>query len=121
MESGGNAALGLIGLWMMLQLVAFLALLLGGIYALFCLGRAAAGLDRLASAVEAMVESQTRQAGAPVAPGPLHGDPGAPPPYPERGVTYAPPPVPPAPPVAPPPPPGPHFADAPYPNPGGIL
>ncbi|MBV9867182.1 MAG: hypothetical protein JO316_17640 [Abitibacteriaceae bacterium] len=60
MDSGGNAALGLIGLWMMLQLVAFLALLLGGIYALFCLGRAASGLDRLASAVEAMVERQNQ-------------------------------------------------------------
>lgn len=117
MESGGNAALGLIGLWMMLQLVAFLALLLGGIYALFCLGRAAAGLDRLAAAVEAMVESQTRQPGAPFAPGPLHGGPGTPQPYPERGAVYAPSQVPPTPAAVP----GPHLADVPHAGSGGPL
>lgn len=120
MESGGNAALGLIGLWMMLQLVAFLALLLGGIYALFCLGRAASGLDRLASAVEAMVESQTRQPGGPFAPGPFPNGPGAPQPYPERSAVYAPPPVPPTPP-SPPAAPGPHLADVPHVGSGGSL
>jgi hypothetical protein len=50
-----NPALGLIGFWMMLQLAATLAILVGGIYALYCLGRASAGLDRMASALEEWV------------------------------------------------------------------
>jgi hypothetical protein len=53
-----NPALGLIGLWMMLQLAATLAILVGGIYALYCLGRASAGLDRMASALEEWVAQQ---------------------------------------------------------------
>lgn len=57
MES--NPALGLLGFWMMLQLVATLALLIGGIYVLFCLGRAASGLDRLANAMEDWVALQS--------------------------------------------------------------
>lgn len=64
MESGANSVVGLLGLWMWLQLVAFLALLLGGMYALYCLGKAAAGLDRLAAAVEDLVARQ----GGPVKP-----------------------------------------------------
>jgi hypothetical protein len=56
MES--NPAVGLLGFWMMLQLAATLAILLGGIYALFCLGRAASGLDRMASALEEWVAAQ---------------------------------------------------------------
>ena len=59
MES--NPALSLLGFWMMLQLVASLALLIGGIYVLFCLGRAASGLDRMANAMEDWIELQTTQ------------------------------------------------------------
>ena len=70
MESGGNPAVGLIALWMLMQLVTFMALLLGGIYALFCLGRAAAGLDRLASAVEDLVERQNNMQGGVTGGGP---------------------------------------------------
>lgn len=62
MES--NPALGLLGFWMMLQLVASLALLIGGIYLLFCLGRAASGLDRMANAMEDWIALQTAQSQA---------------------------------------------------------
>ena len=64
MESNGSPALALLGFWMMMQLVATLALLLGGIYALYCLGRAASGLDRLAGAVEELVKRQTAPTGS---------------------------------------------------------
>ena len=75
MESSANAALGVLGLWMWLMLVGSLALLLGGMYALYCLGRAAAGLDRLASAVEELANRQpgdtiTPQGNVPSGPGP---------------------------------------------------
>ena len=60
MES--NPALSLLGFWMMLQLVASLALLVGGIYLMFCLGRAASGLDRMANAMEDWIALQTAQA-----------------------------------------------------------
>ena len=60
MES--NPALGLLGFWMMLQLAASLALLVGGIYVMFCLGRAASGLDRLANAMEDWVALQSASA-----------------------------------------------------------
>jgi len=60
MES--NPALGLLGFCMMLQLVASLALLIGGIYVLFCLGRAASGLDRMANAMEDWIALQIAQA-----------------------------------------------------------
>lgn len=53
MES--NPVAGLLGLLMILQLIVVLAVLLGGLYALYCFSRAAAGLDRLASAVETWV------------------------------------------------------------------
>ncbi|MEO6907505.1 MAG: hypothetical protein ABI210_06405 [Abditibacteriaceae bacterium] len=43
---------------MFLQLAASIILILGGIYILYCLGRAAASMDRLASAVEDWVELQ---------------------------------------------------------------
>ena len=56
-----NPALGLLGFWMMLQLMATLALLVGGIYLLFCLGRAASGLDRMANAMEDWIALQTAQ------------------------------------------------------------
>lgn len=59
MESNANPAVGLLGFLMFGQLVFLLALLIGGLYALFALGRAAAGLDRLASAVEAWVANET--------------------------------------------------------------
>jgi hypothetical protein len=47
-----NPLAGVLGLLMMLQLGVVLLVLLGGLYALYCLSRAASGLDRLASAVE---------------------------------------------------------------------
>ena len=53
-----NNAAGLLGFLMLMQLIFLLALLAGGLYALFALGRAAAGLDRLASAMETWVERQ---------------------------------------------------------------
>ena len=52
-----------------MQLVATLALLLGGIYVLYCLGRAASGLDRLASAAEEWVSRQSPTGSTPGAPG----------------------------------------------------
>jgi len=58
MESNGSAAMGLFVFWLMLQLVLMIALLVGGIYVLYCLGRAANGLDRLASAAEEWVRRQ---------------------------------------------------------------
>ena len=50
-----NPLTGLLGLLMLLQLAVVLMILLGGLYALYCLNRAASGLDRLASAVESWV------------------------------------------------------------------
>lgn len=50
MES--NPLAGILGLLMMLQLGVVLLILLGGLYALYCLNRAASGLDRMASSVE---------------------------------------------------------------------
>lgn len=55
-----NPALSLLGFWMMLQLFALLALLAGGIYLMFCLGRAASGLDRMANAMEEWVALQNQ-------------------------------------------------------------
>jgi len=60
MDSSTNPALALLGFWMLLQLVAFLALLWGGIYFLFCLNRASSSLDRLATAAERWVEDQEK-------------------------------------------------------------
>jgi hypothetical protein len=75
-----NPALGLIGFWMMLQLAATLAILLGGIYALFCLGRAASGLDRMASALEEWVARQNAStpSNSPLLPGATPQDMGVP-------------------------------------------
>ena len=58
MES--NPITSLLGFWMMLQLFATLALLAGGIYLMFCLGRAASGLDRMANAMEDWVALQNQ-------------------------------------------------------------
>lgn len=55
MNEGGNPLASAVGFWMMIQLVSTLALLLGGLFALFCLSRAASSFDRLASAVEDLV------------------------------------------------------------------
>ena len=60
MDSSSNPALALLGFWMFLQLVAFLALLWGGIYLLFCLNRASSSLDRLATAAERWLEEQRK-------------------------------------------------------------
>lgn len=61
-----NPLTGLLGLLMLLQLAVVLMILLGGLYALYCLNRAASGLDRLASAVENWV-SQTAKTQARIA------------------------------------------------------
>jgi len=58
MEQSTNPVLTFLGFWMFLQLAASIILILGGIYVLYCLGRAAASMDRLASAVENWVELQ---------------------------------------------------------------
>jgi len=58
MEQSTNPVLTFLGFWMFLQLAASIILILGGIYVLYCLGRAAAGMDRLASAFEEWVELQ---------------------------------------------------------------
>lgn len=81
-SSGANPVATLLGFGMLIQLVVLICLLLGGIYVLYCLGRAAAGMDRLASAVEALVqdkiEKETALPRAPVGPSPV-GPFGAPP------------------------------------------
>ena len=60
MNGNGNPVLGLVGLWMFLQVVFALALLLGGIYLLYSIGRAAAGLERMADSAEEWIELQKR-------------------------------------------------------------
>jgi len=56
MEQSTNPVLTFLGFWMFLQLAASIVLILGGIYVLYCLGRAAAGMDRMASAMEEWVQ-----------------------------------------------------------------
>lgn len=83
-----NPLAGLIGFWMVMQLIAALLLIAGGIYLLYSLGRAAAGLERMASALEDWVALQQQphhkqdgnpepQSGTPPPPPPL-----SPPPLP---------------------------------------
>ena len=85
----------MLGLWLMVQLVVLLALLLGGLYALYCLSRAAAGLDRLAGAVELWVERESTKSspsmlGAPPAmPIPLMPTPPEPPRPMEQAIMQA--------------------------------
>ncbi len=89
MES--NPLAGLLGLLMLLQLIVVVVVLLGGLYALFCLNRAASGLDRLASAVENWVAQAAKlQAQQAAQNKPLPGQ-----------STIPVPPTPPTPPVAP--------------------
>lgn len=61
MEQGANPVMTFLGFWMFLQLAASIILILGGIYVLYCLGRAAAGMDRLATAMEQWVQMQQSQ------------------------------------------------------------
>jgi len=56
MEQSTNPVLTFLGFWMFLQLAASIILIIGGIYVLYCLGRAAAGMDRMASAMEDWVQ-----------------------------------------------------------------
>jgi hypothetical protein len=89
--------MGLFIFWLMLQLVLMMALLVGGIYVLYCLGRAAAGLDRLASAAEEWVQQQKAAA-------PANTEAIQPPGSLLRNQPYDPaPPTPPSAPLAPPP------------------
>ena len=61
-----NSSSAVLGLLVLLQITGLLALSLGSIYFLYCLGRAAAGLDRLADVAEAwLVWQQTSAARAP--------------------------------------------------------
>jgi hypothetical protein len=55
MSEGANPLAGIVGFWMLMQLASTLAMLLGGIYALYCLSRAASGMERMAAAVERLV------------------------------------------------------------------
>jgi hypothetical protein len=57
-ETGTSPILGLMGFWMMMGLVSTLALVLGGLYTLYCMSRFASSMDRLASAVEELVKHQ---------------------------------------------------------------
>ena len=65
MSGNGNPALGLFGLWMFLSVVFAIALLLGGIYLLYSIGRAAAGLERMADSAEEWVEHLKRATATP--------------------------------------------------------
>ena len=58
-SAGANPLGAFLGFWMLIQLVVVLGLLLGGLYALFCLQRTAANLERLASAVEDLAARST--------------------------------------------------------------
>lgn len=68
MVSNSSAVLSL---FLLLQLLALLTLTLGGLYALFCLGRAATGIDRLASVAEAWLVWQQTQAATSVSATPV--------------------------------------------------
>jgi hypothetical protein len=52
MSEGANPLAGIVGFWMLMQLASTLAMLLGGIYALYCLSRTASGIERLATSME---------------------------------------------------------------------
>jgi hypothetical protein len=51
-----DSVTGLISLWMLLQLAVLLMMLLGGLYVLYCLNRAATGMERMAAAIEFWVQ-----------------------------------------------------------------
>ena len=61
-----NSPAAVLSLLLLLQLAALLTLTLGGIYLLYCLGRAAAGLDRLAHVAEAWLVWQQTQSARPI-------------------------------------------------------
>ncbi len=77
MTSSSESAGAVLALFLLLQLVGFLALLIGGIYLLACLQRAANGLDRMASVAEEWLHRQNMAPPAvpapPVAPVPPTG------------------------------------------------
>jgi hypothetical protein len=99
MNDSSQAVTGMIGLWLMLQLAVLLALMLGGLYALYCLSRAASGLDRLAGAVEEWVQRENAKSAPPLPGVPLGGIPPIATPDAMRPMPV--PPVSPAPPSAP--------------------
>ena len=113
MSEGGSPLAGLLGFWMMMQLASTLALLLGGLYALYCLSRAAAGMERLAAAVEDLTAQQHPGRATPGATMPGGTMPTATPattasdarPFVPAAPPGSAPPI--APPIAPPPPPSP--------------
>lgn len=73
-SAGANPLGAFLGFWMLIQLVVVLGLLLGGLYALFCLHRTASNLDRLASAVEDLVaRSATSNVDSPTYRAPVAG------------------------------------------------
>jgi hypothetical protein len=75
MDSGSDSSLALVGLLLVLQLFLLLVFVIGGIYVLYCLNKAASGLDRLASVAEAWLEHETRPKAGP---GPVPFVPGQP-------------------------------------------
>lgn len=75
MDSGSDSSVALVGLMLILQLFLLLVFVVGGIYVLYCLNKAAAGLDRLASVAEAWLEYETRPKPGP---GPVPFVPGQP-------------------------------------------
>ena len=70
MTSSSGSAGAVIGFFLLLQLVGFLALLLGGLYLLYCLQRTANNLDRLANVAEEWLRRQPAMPIVPVAPTP---------------------------------------------------
>lgn len=61
-----NNVASLLGTWLLLQILLVLALSLGGLYALFCLSRASASMDRLATAVETWLARDAARIAPPV-------------------------------------------------------
>lgn len=81
-----NSSSAVLGLLVLLQLAGLLALALGSIYFLYCLGRAAAGIDRLADVAEAWLVWQQSSAAQPQTAPPTRGGP-PPPPPPSSGIS----------------------------------
>src|SRR4028119_614208 len=65
MSEGPNPLMGIAGFWMLIQLVSTLALVLGGIYALYCLTRTTNAIERLADATERLTTPDVQTQVAP--------------------------------------------------------
>ena len=84
MSDGPNPLMGIAGFWMLIQLVSTLALVLGGIYALYCLTRTANAIERLADATErlTMRDAQNQVTNTDAQGNPVGNPTGHPTPYP---------------------------------------